>query len=219
MASYCRHIMPSGSQCHAYALQGEDLCYFHSRRRHIPGKPADFVEIPLLEDRCAIQITITQILRAVVNKTIERHQAQLLLYGLQLSLQSVDRAKTSIPFTTVKAVSESSDGEELAAEPYDEDEDDDEDDDDEEEDSDDESEDDDSGDSDSESNEDSDEEDDDSEEVDSDDDDDEDDDPDEESSDEHQSDAELVADAKYLRSISNALNTGDMREAARLLKE
>ena len=46
-------------------------------------------------------------------------------------------------------------------------------------------------------------------------DDDDDDDPD----DEQQTDAELVADAKYLQSISNALDKGDMRAAARLLKE
>src|ERR1700722_1739993 len=136
MASYCKHIMPGGNQCHGYALQGQDLCYFHSRRRRADRKPVscmDSIEIPLLEDRCAIQVTITQVLRAIVNKTIDRPRAQLLLYGLQLALLGVDRTKTSIPFRTVKAISESSDGEELAAEPYEEEE---EDEDDEEEDSD-----------------------------------------------------------------------------------
>jgi hypothetical protein len=197
MASYCRHIMPGGDQCHGYALQGQDLCYFHSRRRRAdrkPGSSMDSIEIPLLEDRCAIQVTITGILRAIVNKTIDRPRAALLLYGLQLSLQSVDRSLWAIPIGTVDAISESSDGEDLAAEPDDEDEDDDEDDDDEEKDSDDES-----G-----------EEDDDSEEADSED---EDDDEDDETTE------ELVADAKYLQSISNALDVGDMRLAARLLKE
>ena len=197
MASYCRHIMPGGDQCHGYALQGQDLCYFHSRRRRAdrkPGSSMDSIEIPLLEDRCAIQVTITGILRAIVNKTIDRPRAALLLYGLQLSLQSVDRSLWAIPIGTVDAISESSDGEDFAAEPDDEDEDDDEDDDDEEKDSDDES-----G-----------EEDDDSEEADSED---EDDDEDDETTE------ELVADAKYLQSISNALDVGDMRLAARLLKE
>jgi hypothetical protein len=196
MASDCRHIMPSGCQCRAYALQGDDLCYFHSRRRLVPGKPEDRVEIPLLEDRCAIQVTITQILRAVVNKTIERPQAQLLVYGLQLALQSVDRNRGAIPYRTVEAISESSDGEELAAEPEDDDEDDDE-----EEDSDESSD-----DSDEESG-------DDDEDSEDDDDDDEDDGLNEEST------GELIADANYLDSVSRALELGDMRQAARLLKE
>jgi hypothetical protein len=186
MASYCKHIMPGGDQCHGYALQGQDLCYFHSRRRRADQKPVtcmDSIEIPLLEDRCAIQVTITQVLRAIVNKTIDRPRAQLLLYGLQLALLGVDRTKTSIPFRTVKALSEASDGEELAAEPEDED-------DDEEEDSDE------SGDD-----------------SDSDDSDGDDDGLDDETTD------ELIADAKYLQSISNALDAGDTRLAARLLKE
>jgi hypothetical protein len=201
MASYCRHVMPGGNQCHGYALQGQDLCYFHSRRRRADQKPVscmDSIEIPLLEDRCAIQVTITQVLRAIVNQTIDRPRAQLLLFGLQLALQGVDRTGASIPFTTVKALSETSDGEELAAEPEQEDEDDDEDDEEEDEDSDDES-----GDGDS----DSDGEENDSEEADGDDDD------DDETTD------ELIADAKYLQSVSNALHAGDTRLAARLLKE
>ena len=209
MASYCKHIMPGGDQCHGYALQGQDLCYFHSRRRRADQKPVtcmDSIEIPLLEDRCAIQVTITQVLRAIVNKTIDRPRAQLLLYGLQLALLGVDRTKTSIPFRTVKAISESSDGEELATEPYEEEDDDeDDDDDDEEEDSDE------SGDDDS----DSDGEDDDSENADSDDDDGDDDDDGLDG----ETTNELIADAKYLQSISNALDVGDMRLAERLLKE
>lgn len=131
-------------------------------------------------------------------------QAQLFVYGLQLALQSVDRNRGAIPYRTVEAISETSDGEELAAEPDDEDEDNNDDDD--EEDSD-ESDGEDDDDSDSEN---SDEESNDDEESE---DGDEDDDPDNETTE------ELVADAKYLKSISNALDVGDMRLAERLLKE
>jgi hypothetical protein len=130
MASHCRHIMPGGGQCHGYSLQGGNLCYFHNRQRlaaQKPASPMDSIEIPLLEDRCAIQVTITGILRAIVNKTIDRPRASLLLYGLQLSLQSVDRSSWAIPIETVKALSQTSDGDELAANPDDEDQDDDED--------------------------------------------------------------------------------------------
>jgi hypothetical protein len=188
MASHCRHIMPGGGQCHGYSLRGGDLCYFHDRRHLAAQKPVslmDSIEIPLLEDRCAIQVTITQILRAVVNKSIDRARATTLLYGLQLSLQSVDRSRLAIPIGTVEAFTETSDGEELAGDEEEEEED--------------------SDDSDEES---SDEDSDDSNE-----DDDEDDGLDGESTE------ELVAGAKYLESVNNALEAGDMRQAARLLKE
>jgi hypothetical protein len=123
--------MPGGGQCHGYSLQGGNLCYFHNRQRlaaQKPASPMDSIEIPLLEDRCAIQVTITGILRAIVNKTIDRPRAALLLYGLQLSLQSVDRKSDAIPYSTVKVLSQTSDGEELAANPDDESDDDSEDD-------------------------------------------------------------------------------------------
>jgi hypothetical protein len=243
MASHCRHVMPGGNQCHGYALQGQDLCFFHSRRRRADLKPVtcmDSIEIPLLEDRCVIQVTITQVLRAIVNQTIDRPRAQLLLYGLQLALQGVDRTGASIPFTTVKALSESSDGEELAAKPEVEYEVDDEDDDDEEEDSDDSSSGDDedsdddedseeSGGDDSHSDDSDGEDDEDSEDGDEEDDDDsddsedgaseeEDDDEDDDGLDDESTD-ELISDAKYLQSVSDALNVGDTRQVAHLLKE
>jgi hypothetical protein len=131
--------MPSGGECHGYALKGGPFCYFHTRLHLAAKKPPgvdDSIEIPFLEDRCAIQVTITQVLRAIVNNTIDRHRAGLLLYGIQLALQSVDRNNWAIPCGTVEAISLTPDGDELAADPDD----DDEDDDDEEEDEDDEDE-------------------------------------------------------------------------------
>jgi hypothetical protein len=118
--------MPSGRECHGYALKGGPFCYFHTRLHLAARKPisaTDSIEIPVLEDRCAIQVTITQVLRAIVNNTIDRPRASLLLYGLQLSLQSVDRNNWAIPFGTVEALSQTSDGDELAADPDDDDED------------------------------------------------------------------------------------------------
>jgi hypothetical protein len=160
----------------------------------------DSIEIPLLEDRCAIQVTLSQVLRHIVNKTIDRPRASLLLYGLQLSLQSVDRSSWAIPIGTVKALHHTRDGEDLAVDPDDEDEYEDEEDDEEE----------DPDQSDAESGDDS-----DAEELESPDDGD--DDEDDEFSGE--TTEELIADQKYLQSVSNALEVGDMRLAARLLKE
>lgn len=204
MADKCRHVMPNGLQCHGYAIHGGDLCYFHSRRKLPAGKPADHLDIPLLEDRCAVQATLTQVLRAVVNKTIDRPRASLLLYGLQLSLQSVDHFPLSIPCGTVQDISQSRDGEDLvAADP-----DDDEDEEDEDEDEDDEEE---SGDSGDENDEDSDD--------DSGSDDEGDDDDEEGNHDDNETTEELIADAKYLEPVSNAFHAGDTRQVERLLKE
>ena len=216
MTPKCRHIMPGGGQCHGYAIQGGNLCYFHRRQRIAAQKPVsmmDSIEIPLLEDRCAIQVTLSQVLRHIVNKTIDRPRASLLLYGLQLSLQSVDRSSWAIPIGTVKALHHTRDGEDLAVDPDDEDEYEDEEDEEEE----------DPDQSDAESGDDS-----DAEELESpddgsekekveDDEDDGDDDEDDEFSGE--TTEELIADQKYLQSVSNALEVGDMRLAARLLKE
>jgi hypothetical protein len=209
MASHCRHIMPGGGRCRGYSLQGGDLCYFHNRQRIAAMKPARFddsIEIPLLEDRCAIQVTITNVLRAVINKSIDRARASTLLYGLQLSLQSVDRSSLAIPIGTVEAISQTSDGEELADDPDDyEDEDDDENEEDEEEENSDSDET--SGDSDDEG--------DDSEEAD-----------DEEDNEEGNDDGlddetilGLAAEAKFLRSVREAVEANDISLAARLITE
>ena len=85
--------MPSGKQCRAHALRGEYFCFFHSQLHRAAKQPVSLIDsfdIPFLEDRCAVQLTITRVLRAFVNKTIDRQSVSTLLYGLQLALQSVD---------------------------------------------------------------------------------------------------------------------------------
>ena len=199
MASNCRHVMPNGGECHGYALKGGPLCYFHTRLHQAERKPVgmdDSIEIPMLEDRCAIQVTISQVLRAIVNNTIDRPRASLLLYGLQLALQSVDHNDWAIPVGTVEAISHTPDGDELVANPDDEDEDegDEEEEDPGESDDDSGAEEDEAGDSDHDN-----------------DDKNDDDGPDNETTE------ELIAEKKYLDSVSNALSKGDMRLVRRLI--
>jgi hypothetical protein len=125
----CRHIMQSGQVCQAYALRDDYFCYFHSRLHRAAKQPVsltDSFDIPLLEDRCAVQLTITRVLRAFVKKTIDRQSASTLLYGLQLALQSVDHSSWAIGLDTVESLSQTPDGDEIALGP-DEDPDDDED--------------------------------------------------------------------------------------------
>ncbi len=112
--------MPSGGQCHAYALRDEYFCYFHSQLHRAAKQPVSLIDsfdIPLLEDRCAVQLTVTRVLRALVNKTIDRQSASTLLYGLQLALQSVDRSSWAIGIGTVKGLSQTPDGDEIACDP------------------------------------------------------------------------------------------------------
>ena len=96
----CHHIMPSGKKCQAPALRGTPFCYFHTNLHRVVRRKSnvpDSIEIPALEDRCAIQLTITQIPRALVKREIDTRCGSLLLY-----------------FETVKAFTCASDGEELA---------------------------------------------------------------------------------------------------------
>jgi hypothetical protein len=112
--------MQSGQVCHAYALRDESFCYFHARLHRAakqPVSPTDSFDIPLLEDRCAVQLTITRVLRALVNKTIDRQSASTLLYGLQLALQCVDQTSLAIGFNTVENLSQTPDGDEIALGP------------------------------------------------------------------------------------------------------
>jgi hypothetical protein len=121
----CRHIKFSGERCEAYALRGEPLCYFHNRHHPTAKKPAgimDSIDIPFLEDRCAIQYCITQVVRAIINNTLDRARASTVLYGLQLAMQCTDRKHWAIGFDTATAVSLTPDGDEIAADPDDEDE-------------------------------------------------------------------------------------------------
>jgi hypothetical protein len=213
MNSNCRHIMTGGCQCGAYALTGEPFCYFHSRLHRAAKQPVnliDSIEIPLLEDRCAVQVVVTRVLRALVNKSLDRQTASTLLYGLQLALQSVDRSSFAVGLNSVEAISQTPDGDEIAADPDDEELEDDEYDEDDQDDENDEGEQDDEGDEDTDS---------DPEAEDS-----------GESADEDGSDVaddaeeddkeaikELLAEHKYLQSVKLALQVDDMRQVARLL--
>jgi len=214
MKPKCRHIMPSGKQCRAYALRDEHFCYFHARLHRAAKERVSLIDsfdIPLLEDRCAVQLTITRVLRAFVKKTIDRQSASTLLYGLQLALQSVDRSDWAIGIDTVEGLSQTPDGDVIAFDP-DEDLEDDEDEIEEEEEENEEAEEEEeeeapsdaasnsdhegAGDSDDENN---------SEDVD-------------DVEDENESTEQLIATLNQLQSVNRALETGDMRPVARLLR-
>jgi hypothetical protein len=91
MFQECRHIKASGTKCEAPALKGEQFCYFHSRSRAHAKRHVDYfqaIDIPLLEDRSAIQHALTEVARAIACGNIDGKRAGLLLYSLQIASQN-----------------------------------------------------------------------------------------------------------------------------------
>jgi hypothetical protein len=97
----CQHVRPSGKKCEAIAIRGHHFCYFHlqSRRGYVAVTPAEAVAngaiapvpaaatiaLPMLEDRSAVQLVLTEVLRALANNQLDTRRAGLLLYGLQIA--------------------------------------------------------------------------------------------------------------------------------------
>ncbi|HEX4651111.1 MAG TPA: hypothetical protein VH250_06360 [Granulicella sp.] len=104
----CRHIFTDGHRCGSPVLlletpnpaqpaqTHEDFCYYHhTTRRPAPrtlalanpgADPAQTAfDLPLPEDRSAIQAAIGSILRHIAGNTLDARRAGLLLYGLQIA--------------------------------------------------------------------------------------------------------------------------------------
>ena len=115
----CRHVMTSGKTCEAPALKGGHFCYYHNRLHSDAKKtvtPMDSIEIPVIEDYCTLQLVLAQVLKQMVNGNIDRHRAGLLLYGLQIAAQTVDRSHVPVPSMAVKSISRTREGDDLAPE-------------------------------------------------------------------------------------------------------
>ncbi len=102
----CQHLKINGTQCGSPALRRNKFCYFHKRhheeRLQLNADRAQrrrnvTIELPVLEDANAIQISLMQIMRLVVTGQIDSKSAGLLLYALQTA--STNLARTSFePF-------------------------------------------------------------------------------------------------------------------------
>lgn len=114
----CRHIMPNGGRCHWPALRGTPLCYFHTRIHRAAKEPDhaynEPLKLPLLEDRTAIQVALSQVLNALASAKVDARQAGLFLYGLQIASQNVERDVDILQVTAVNSVTRTEDGDELA---------------------------------------------------------------------------------------------------------
>jgi hypothetical protein len=117
MVYECRHIMHNGEKCQSSALRGKPYCYCHARlHRFNANPPTDIMgnlRLPVLEDRSAILVAIAQVFDALTCSNIDAKRAGLLLYGLQIASQNVDKNLPMIPVQSVECLSETATGEEL----------------------------------------------------------------------------------------------------------
>ena len=111
----CRHIFTDGRRCGSPCLRGEDLCYYHHTTRrsvadsHTRRTRRSTFELPLPEDRSAIQHSIGQVLQRIAANDIDPRRAGLLLYGLQiasLNLPKEQPTTESAPETANQIVEE-----------------------------------------------------------------------------------------------------------------
>ena len=84
----CRHIFTDGHRCGSRSLRGEYFCYYHhqTRRpvenlRERRGHQSTF-DLPLPEDRSAIQAAIGQVIQRIALNEIDPRRAGLILYAL-----------------------------------------------------------------------------------------------------------------------------------------
>src|ERR1700677_1080505 len=92
----CRHIFTDGHRCGSACLRHEEFCYYHHTTRRPVENPRrrrsrqSQFDLPLPEDRTAIQSSIGEVLRRIASNEIDSKRAGLPLYGLQIA--SRDRA-------------------------------------------------------------------------------------------------------------------------------
>jgi hypothetical protein len=99
MASYpveirrCRHVKTNGTQCGSPALKAKELCYYHEQNQPQPvelfldgERTSDSsIVLPVFEDAHSIQTVIRQVVQLMLSRRIDRKDAGVLLYALQIA--------------------------------------------------------------------------------------------------------------------------------------
>jgi len=92
-ARRCRHVKTNGTQCGSPALKGKELCFYHEQNRpqpvelYIDGERYSDTQIvlPVFEDAHSIQTVIRQVVQLMLSRRIDRKDAGVLLYALQIA--------------------------------------------------------------------------------------------------------------------------------------
>src|SRR6201999_4441604 len=108
----CRHIFTDGRRCHSPCLRAEEFCYYHHTTRKPVANPQQrrgrrsAFDLPLPEDRSAIQSSIGQVLQRIASNDIDPRRAGLLLYGLQIASLNLPRDPAPSPAARAETVEE-----------------------------------------------------------------------------------------------------------------
>ena len=114
MASYpieirrCQHIKTSGAQCGSPAVKEQEFCYYHQQNRttaaelYMDGERyADGqIMIPPFEDAHAIQMVLRHIVKLMLQRRIDRKDAGLALYALQIASGNLKQMQAEKPRPT-----------------------------------------------------------------------------------------------------------------------
>src|SRR5260370_10100148 len=93
----CRHIFTDGHRCGSPCLRHEDFCYYHHTTRKPVENPGErrarqaAFDLPLPEDRSAIQCSIGEVLRRIARNEIDPRRPGLLLYRPQIPSLNLPR--------------------------------------------------------------------------------------------------------------------------------
>jgi hypothetical protein len=90
-ARTCSHRFIDGDTCGARPLRGEEYCHYHLRyQRSSNPNDADY-ELPLLEDKDAVQVVVRDIMRGILKGDIDSSKGSLLLYAAQIASNNLAR--------------------------------------------------------------------------------------------------------------------------------
>jgi hypothetical protein len=103
-APRCRHIKVNGTQCGSPALRNKNFCFYHQQNRPMSVPcyyeqeyPLGEIDLPLFEDAHSIQAVLRQVVQMVMQKRLERKNASLLLYALQIASSNLKRMELEKP--------------------------------------------------------------------------------------------------------------------------
>jgi hypothetical protein len=104
----CQHIKTSGAQCGSPALRNDKLCYYHSQNGTVPAQLymdgdrcfEGQIMLPPLEDAHSIQMVLRQVVQLMLQRRIDRKDAGLLLYALQIASGNLKQMQAEKPRPT-----------------------------------------------------------------------------------------------------------------------
>jgi hypothetical protein len=90
----CTHIKVTGVRCGSPPLRGEQFCYFHQRMlRSVRVPDSRIRHSALLEDEASIQVSLMEVVNALLRGTIELKRAELILRALNTAVRNIKRVK------------------------------------------------------------------------------------------------------------------------------